>query len=581
LAQASAPLQGTRRARPSTPMGYNASAASSGGQGALRQAPEHRQPPVESSAPPETLGNERGGRGEGDGRTHRKLGGRGRGWHPRHVAETAHDPEDWSLGRYATYVAKVPHQLEEERYAARDKTARRVLLDLRSGPEADLDFEDQAPYIVKEVLTASRRPPAIEAQFAKARLFVDTTSPPAPSGDPSTSNSLQDGASDNVMYLLGKSECMAIPARADFGANFEPIFGAKTDCDGANGFRGWFYVLHMGAPNIGEGEQAEDFMAYAKATRSSAPRLDEERYLEDIRRIWKNAILAMASLGVDDGVLFPIGMGAFLRNLKFQDEAYRDYDKMRNLRRKIADQLMSVLVELYGDQKAAPPTSVTPGDRKAVPGGARGSRLPKQIHLCLAVVDGPGQGETVHNHNVFVEAGYDVLESFPSLPSILKFHRNQDLLQITHELAEKATSPLKVAALNGANRKLFGNHWFSTGASLAIDENLHRRSASLARAALLLNQSIVPKERRKTELIETVEALGGKVVDLHKGETSPSKLGSSTGGAKASSGARGGGLIGRWFGCLKKSDAKTAKRRPEQAKAGAPAPAGKAKASSR
>lgn len=341
------------------------------------------------------------------------------------------------------------------------------------------------------------------------------------------------------MYLLGKSECMAIPARADFGANFEPIFGAKTDCDGVNGFRGWFYILHMGAPNIGEGEQAEDFMAYAKATGSSAPRLDEERYLGDIRRLWQNAILAMASLGVDDGVLFPIGMGAFLRNLKFQDEAYRDYDKMRNLRRGIADQLMSVIVELYGDRKAAP----------------RGLRMPNQIHLCLAVADGPGQGETVHNHNVFVEAGYDVLESFPSLPSVLKFHRNQDLLQITRELAEKATSPLKVAALNGANRKLFGNHWFSTGASLAIDENLHRRSASLARAALLLNQGIVPKERRKTELIETVEALGGKVVDIHRdvlGEKSPAK--SPASGGSKEPGNSGGGLIARLFCCLKKPD---------------------------
>jgi len=430
------------------------------------------------------------------------------------------------------------------------------MLDLSSRPEAELDFEDQAPNIVKEVLSAKKRPPAIKVQFEKARLFVDAgggpTTPPL-----SPTSAAKDGASDNRMYLLGKSECMAIPARADFGSNFEPIFGAKTDCDGVNGFRGWFYILHMGAPNIGEGEQAEDFMAYAKATGSSAPRLDEERYLGDIRRLWQNAILAMASLGVDDGVLFPIGMGAFLRNLKFQDEAYRDYDKMRNLRRGIADQLMSVIVELYGDPKAEPP----PGGRKAVPASLR---MPKQIHLCLTVADGPGQGETVHNHNVFVEAGYDVLESFPSLPSVLKFHRNQDLLQITHELAEKATSPLKVAALNGANRKLFGNHWFSTGASLAIDENLHRRSASLARAALLLNQGIVPKERRKTELIETVEALGGKVVDIHRdvlGEKSPAKRpGSPNSGSKeAGNGNSGGGLIGRLFCCLKKPDPGDAK----------------------
>lgn len=466
------------------------------------------------------------------------------------------------MGRYASYVT-VQQQPEELRYRARDETARRVMLDLSSRPEAQLDFEDQAFTIVKQVLSASKPPPAIRAQFEKARLFVDAASWPAPGVGPSAPSNAaappnaQEGASENnKMYLLGKSECMAIPARADFGANFEPIFGAKTDCDGPNGFRGWFYILHMGAPNIGEGDQADDFMAYAKATGSSAPSLDEERYLGDIRRLWQNAILAMANLGVDDGVLFPIGMGAFLRNLKLQDEAYMDYYKMRSLRRGIADQLMSVISELYGEQMAPPP----PGNQKAARGGAGVPRMPKQIHLCLAVADGPGQGETVHNHNVFVEAAGAIVDSFPSLPSILKFHRNQDLLQITQDLAENATSPLKVAALNGANRKLFGNHWFSTGASLAIDENLHRRSASLARAALLLNQGIVPKERRRTELVETVEALGGKVVDLRGSEQSASKTGSSKKGSQeASSGNNGGGLIGRLFGCLRKPEPGDAK----------------------
>ena len=111
-----------------------------------------------------------------------------------------------------------------------------------------------------------------------------------------------------------------------------------------------------------------------------------------------------------------------------------------------------------------------------------------------------------------------------------------DSLQLAHELS---SGPLKVAVLNGANRKLCGNHWFQSwslkeasyntlhynkynvkqhnmkynlikniisyiiiyyngragGARFAIDENLHRRSASLSRASLLLNFDTEPRLR--------------------------------------------------------------------------------------
>eukprot|EP00419_Tripos_fusus_P062755 CAMPEP_0172907818 /NCGR_PEP_ID=MMETSP1075-20121228/179587_1 /TAXON_ID=2916 /ORGANISM="Ceratium fusus, Strain PA161109" /LENGTH=62 /DNA_ID=CAMNT_0013765497 /DNA_START=44 /DNA_END=228 /DNA_ORIENTATION=- len=62
---------------------------------------------------------------------------------------------------------------------------------------------------------------------------------------------------------------------------------------------------------------------------------------------------------------------------------------------------------------------------------------------------------------------------------------------------------MKVGLLNGANRELIGNHWFEDGARFAIDENLHRRSASLARAALLLNMGTAARHRRPTQLEET------------------------------------------------------------------------------
>lgn len=480
--------------------------------------------------------------------------------HPRHVAEQTHDPEDFGLGRYETYAVSSPSPMdqERERYAARDATAERVLEMLSDRrPPPGFAFEGQATQLAQELLRATKRPAAVDAQLRKAILFIDPDAASRPSSPTSQGKSLsarrqhdeEIGRSQDVehMYLLGKADCMAIPAKADFGASFLPITKnqsevGEADCNSAQGFAGWFYILHMGAPNIGEGSHAEDFMTYAKEdSATGALRLDEERYLSDNRRLWRNAISAMCRLGVDEGVVFPLGMGAFLRKLNTIDETYRDYDKMRGLRRKIADQLMSVLVEFYGSNNR-------------VSGGQDDGMRPRRIHLCLAIAT--DVGETVHNHNVFVEAASEMLEVFPELPSMLRLHRNQDLLQISHDLAEKCTSPLKVAALNGANRKLFGNHWFADGASLAIDENLHRRSASMSRAALLLNQGVAPRERRPNELADTVKAMGGKVIDLTKD--------SAAGSQSASPKASGSGM----FGCCKKRNPGAAKSATIPAAAG-------------
>ena len=39
---------------------------------------------------------------------------------------------------------------------------------------------------------------------------------------------------------------------------------AIPDCDGAEGFAGWFWVVHAAAPNIGESSNADDFPAYSR-----------------------------------------------------------------------------------------------------------------------------------------------------------------------------------------------------------------------------------------------------------------------------------------------------------------------------
>merc|ERR1711869_74519 len=63
--------------------------------------------------------------------------------------------------------------------------------------------------------------------------------------------------------------------------------------------------------------------------------------------------------------------------------------------------------------------------------------------------------------------------------------RNADaLIRLAQELAKSSPN---VVLVNGANRRLIGNHWFGDHARRAIDENLHRRSWKMAALAYLLN----------------------------------------------------------------------------------------------
>merc|ERR1712232_1028433 len=142
-----------------------------------------------------------------------------------------------------------------------------------------------------------------------------------------------------------------------------------------------------------------------------------------------------------------------------------------------------------------------------------------RIHVCL--ID--ANLESRVNHNVFVEAAGAKVGAVPDLKTLVKFHRNCDAMQLAHDLAA-AIPPMrcsgvdddirKVGMLNGANNKLFGNHWFAHGARTAIDENLHRRSSSMSVISLLLNMATEPQERSLEELSTNVELLGGSVVEL-------------------------------------------------------------------
>mmetsp|Transcript_13523 Transcript_13523/g.36495 ORF Transcript_13523/g.36495 Transcript_13523/m.36495 type:complete len:521 (-) Transcript_13523:67-1629(-) len=425
-------------------------------------------------------------------------------------------PRDLGLGEYAGQVDSVPKISNGLRKNVRDKTARLVLSQLGCLEGIYGDFSELAVDALQRTRDDKESlPEAVKLQLGKTRLFIDA--------DPN--ERVDDWA------LLRRFECLAVPVRADYDADFrrirtKPVLDrhaskvskasraseddAALDCDGPGGFSGWIWVMHMAAPNIGENAQAEDFVEYS--VEQQGRHLDEDAYITDMGRIWRNALVSMASLGVEDAIFFPLGMGAFLRNLSKCDRKYFDEERMTQLRRKVADQLMTAIGEL----------SFSHATGKS-PGAAGRARGPKRVHLCLML--GTGE-EGVQNHNCFLQAAAASLQEWPLFMEVLKLHLNVDSLQFAHNLATQhgAEKVLKVGVLNGANKKLIGNHWFQDGARFAIDENLHRRSASMARTSLLLNFDVEPRPRHAEQLIQNLAWLGGRVLRIGEVVDVPSKM---------------------------------------------------------
>lgn len=571
----------------------------------------------------EARGREDPGKGR-DQEEARSDGGKGKGKHSRDGSgaprrrEFVQDPGESGLQHYLSSQESPPDVPEEKRYNVRDEVAKQVLrhvgctdVDLRNFTTYEdfantklVEFQRSGEHMKSKLSTV------VQAQFKHVTLFqgaphqekkgpfagqlqVPQTGPPGVGGGgggdsdadaENPVNPLPEDAYRPEMNLLGQFDCVAVPACADFDAFFDAV---DLDCNAhvLDSFVGWFWCVHAAAPNIGEDSNAEDFPNYSLQVpiptldpasdgdnqpnripilerQNSRQVLDEKAYLEDFRRIWQSIILSMGVLEVDDAILFPIGMGAFLRQLGVNDSNYCDKQAMKMLRRRIADRLMDVVCSLYpGIDKTsveqrkedqllydravreweAHQRLVDASDRDAENAEDKAKRvkkpkakpkptpkppkqiknplkLPHRIHICLIVAN----TESIENHNAFVEAAADKVREYPGLKDILLFHRNADVMDLARTLSVDK-SPLKIALLNGANRKLFGNHWFQPGAKFAMDENLHRRSTSLSRVSLLLNMSTEPTDRRRDELANHILSLGGKTVVL-AAETSPTRV---------------------------------------------------------
>mmetsp|Transcript_109541 Transcript_109541/g.172718 ORF Transcript_109541/g.172718 Transcript_109541/m.172718 type:complete len:1170 (-) Transcript_109541:174-3683(-) len=310
--------------------------------------------------------------------------------------------------------------------------------------------------------------------------------------------------------LLQRFDVVAIPTMAEYDKDWKPLVDPKTRRNiaffGENpaqpiGGHGWFWILHAAAINVGESDHAEDFDEYSRPATDGVGRwLDEEHYFQDMDALWLNALRAAKHLGIKDFIAFPFGMGAFLRNLSKLDSRYYDDNMMRRLRKGVAAGLYKAMVQVNKDGGFV--------------GGAGGGMV---VHVCLIDCD----LESRSNHNVFIEAAAEKVKEVPSLATLIKIHRNVDCLHLANLLASRPpqlgdtdTAPRKVGMLNGANNKLLGNHWFSSGARKAIDENFHRRSGAMCIAGLLLNQATKAEKRGYLELKDNVDILGGTIVQM-------------------------------------------------------------------
>mmetsp|Transcript_65945 Transcript_65945/g.169728 ORF Transcript_65945/g.169728 Transcript_65945/m.169728 type:complete len:610 (-) Transcript_65945:83-1912(-) len=271
--------------------------------------------------------------------------------------------------------------------------------------------------------------------------------------------------------LLGRYDVCCVKVCADYDRNWEFIKGGKKP-------RSEFFVAHAAAVNIGESVEAADWPDFADeeavnpdasndlwvnfsnwwegTTDATGPptysgTLDEKKYLTAMGQIMTNVVEASERLGVDHFLFFPFGMGAFLRHLGLIDPRFTTDEEMQRLRRALAKRFIDVLAARSGKY---------------------------HIHLCLSF----GADETMRNADAFLRALLD--KSAANLRKRVTVWPEGDSLDLANTLAEDSD---KVVLVNGANRRLLGNHWFAGRAKLAIDENLHRRSWRMCATSYVLN----------------------------------------------------------------------------------------------
>lgn len=244
--------------------------------------------------------------------------------------------------------------------------------------------------------------------------------------------------------ILDRFSVISVPAFMDFDESFNEVQCGKNTV---------FMVHHIAAINIGEKDKPKtDFDDYCK---KGSNMLDEARYVQDMRTIFRIALATQLHGGNRHVVWFPLGMGAFLRYLPTHDVTYKDPLLMRALRFRLAE---SFVHEVHGLCKT---TNVN-------------------VHLCI----GDNSQEAIENAIAFMSA----IAGFTEPLEFLNVWWNADAAAVAQYLANECLpNVMSVSLVNGGNAKKIGNHWFEDSAMKAIDENLHRRSLLMSLMAFLVN----------------------------------------------------------------------------------------------
>eukprot|EP00435_Cladocopium_sp_Y103_P058753 s74_g20.t1 len=259
--------------------------------------------------------------------------------------------------------------------------------------------------------------------------------------------------------------------------------GVRTGPTTNGAKRSAFWVLHAAALNIGENEHATDFRDYS----NEMGRLEFIAYIEDMGRIYENILQAAGALGVTNLVFFPFGMGAFLRNLYKLDPEYAEANLQGQRLRELRQALAKRFVRAVGETKV----------------------FVGKIHLCIAP---SGRGDELDaNSTAFLAEILTGVKTGLIHPKSIETLVNADALVAAQNLADDG---YRVGLVNGANRRMVGNHWFSHGARMAIDENLHRRSWRMACTAYVLNGGAEAVSRQPDDLAKAVTRLGGTLIPL-------------------------------------------------------------------
>ena len=259
--------------------------------------------------------------------------------------------------------------------------------------------------------------------------------------------------------------CVCVVARADWAWRSE--WGYK-----------WVSVLHAAAINIGGRFDFEDYQGPGGS-------LCEQLFLDDTCHIYENIIEANIRMGMDHMVWSPFGMGAFLRKLERNDTSFCDPLQKIRLRRNMAKKFVNAIGQI-------PETCSL------------------KIELCLMTPHGRDKiTEAWQNADAFLRA---LIAAPTETRNRVTLWENADSFHVSNLLAGRRK---RVCLVNGANRKLLGNHWFGGGALSAIDENLHRRSWTLATSSYMLNDFNGENHKKgirgRAELESLVQSFGGDV----------------------------------------------------------------------